>query len=58
MGKSHRSSVTGMSYMFQDAKSFDGDLTSWDVSSVTDMMNMFNNANKFNGNIEIEIETQ
>ena len=40
--------VTDMSYMFESAIAFDGDLSSWDVSSVTDMSSMFTGANTFN----------
>ena len=42
------SSVTDMSYMFHDAASFNGDLSSWNVSSVTDMSGMFFFASSFN----------
>ena len=40
--------VTDMSFMFESAIAFDGDLSSWDVSSVTDMSSMFAGANTFN----------
>ena len=43
--------VTDMSFMFNDATAFDGDLSSWDVSSVTDMRSMFLDATTFNGNL-------
>ena len=43
--------VTDMSFMFNDATAFDGDLSSWDVSSVTDMRSMFRDATAFNGNL-------
>ena len=40
--------VTDMSFMFESAIAFDGDLSSWDVSSVTDMSSMFAGATSFN----------
>ena len=43
--------VTDMSYMFQYASSFNGDLSSWNVSQVTDMSYMFNDASSFNGDL-------
>ena len=43
--------VTDMSFMFNDATAFDGDLSSWDVSYVTDMRSMFLDATAFNGNL-------
>ena len=43
--------VTDMHSMFDGATSFNGDLSSWDVSKVTDMSYMFNFATSFNGNI-------
>ena len=42
------SSVANMSYMFSEARLFNGDISSWDVSSVTDMGYMFQNAQAFN----------
>lgn len=43
-------SCTDFSYMFWDARSFQGTgLDSWDVSSVIDMKDMFTNATNFNG---------
>ena len=41
------SGVTDMSSMFRNTTSFDGDLSSWDVSAVTDMSSMFRNAASF-----------
>ena len=37
-----------MTRMFRSATSFNGDLSSWDVSKVTDMSNMFQSATSFN----------
>ena len=45
------SGVINMSGMFGGASSFNGDLSSWDVSSVTDMSNMFFEASSFNGDL-------
>jgi surface protein len=40
-----------MKSMFTQFLSFNGDLSSWDVSSVTDMSNMFAGASSFNGDL-------
>ena len=45
------SGVDSMIYMFYKARSFDGNLSGWDVSSVTDMEGMFRVARSFNGNL-------
>ena len=45
------SGVTDMTYMFFNAASFDGDLSSWNVSGVTDMSGMFRDTTSFNGNL-------
>jgi surface protein len=37
--------------MFRNANTFNGDISSWDVSSVTDMRSMFSSATSFNQNI-------
>ena len=42
------SNVTNMSYMFNDARAFNQDVTSWNVSNVTNMSYMFKSANLFN----------
>ena len=45
------SRVSDMSGMFEVALSFNGNLSSWDVSSVTDMSSMFSYAYDFNGDL-------
>lgn len=43
--------ITNLSGMFWGASSFNGDLSSWDVSNVTNMRGLFHNAHSFNGDI-------
>src|SRR5690606_38992608 len=43
--------VTSMAYMFNEAISFDADLSGWDTSNVNSMTAMFYGAVSFNGNI-------
>ena len=43
--------VTKMKRMFNQATSFDGDLSNWDVSNVTNLGNMFRQASAFNKDI-------
>ncbi len=45
------SRVTDTSFMFRDAASFSGNLSSWDVSSVTNMDAMFYHAHSFNSDL-------
>ena len=40
-----------MSGMFRDTRSFNGDISPWDVSGVTDMSGMFRDTRSFNGDI-------
>lgn len=42
--------ITSLTYMFNGARSFNGDISNWDVSKVTDMSWMFNQS-QFNGDI-------
>ena len=44
------SNVTDMSYLFDEIRSFTGNVSEWDVSNVTNMGNMFGSTN-FNGDI-------
>ena len=45
------SGVTDMSFMFNNAAVFNGDLSSWNVSNVKNMSFMFLNASLFNGDL-------
>ncbi len=45
------SQVSDMSYMFDGARVFNGDISNWDVSAVTDMNTMFAEASAFNQDI-------
>ncbi|AFG37208.1 BspA family leucine-rich repeat surface protein [Spirochaeta africana] len=45
------SQVTDMSYMFQGASIFNGDIENWDVSNVSEMAGVFSRASSFNGDI-------
>ena len=43
--------VTNMSHAFEQATSFNGDISSWNTVSVTSMSSMFFNASSFAGDI-------
>ncbi len=45
------SGVTNMSWMFQNATSFNGDIRNWNTEQVTDMQYMFSGASSFNSDI-------
>ena len=45
------SDVTRMTFMFEGATNFNGDISNWDTSSVTDMEWMFTGATNFNQDI-------
>ena len=45
------SSMTDMSCMFINARSFNGNISKWDMSSVKDMSSMFRRASSFNGDV-------
>lgn len=46
------SGLTSTRFMFNGVSSFNGDISSWDVSSVTDMRGMFFDATSFAGEID------
>jgi len=46
------SGLTSTRFLFNGASSFNGDISSWDVSNVTDMRGMFFDATSFAGNLE------
>jgi surface protein len=45
------SGIVNMDSLFLDATTFDGDISSWDVSDVTSMISLFNGAARFNKDI-------
>ena len=45
------SNITDMSYLFDDMKEFNGDISGWYVSNVTNMEGMFWNCKPFNQDI-------
>ena len=45
------SECTSMSYMFNNARNFNGDMSNWDVSNIRNMSYMFNDARFFNQDI-------
>jgi surface protein len=45
------STVTNVSYMFNNATTFNGDISGWNTAAVTNMSYMFNNATTFNSDI-------
>ncbi|MCI5055424.1 MAG: BspA family leucine-rich repeat surface protein, partial [Flavobacteriales bacterium] len=45
------STITDMSYMFEDCHHFNGDISGWDVSNVTDMAHMLSTCGVFNCDI-------
>jgi surface protein len=47
-GSATGSSAINMSYMFQGARFFNQEISSWDTSNVTTMQQMFESANRFN----------
>ena len=52
------SNVTDMSFLFMNAKKFNGDISKWDVSNVENMEGMFWGAKNFNQDINTKIVTR